>query len=287
MRLSVLAMAGISLALGGCIAEDDPETVVNEQGETVTDPTVALNGFWDGVLNEGATSEANMRVLIYNGNLYAVDENSGYYGTTVLDDSDQMAVMALTSYALSAASDTDAEQYIANGSEHEVDFDVQLASISSSNDSLFGGFSIDGTASGNVELTRDGTWRNNAPLSKLTLTGKWTATGYEMVMSSSAAGVSFTGVTTDDSGCQFTGSISTLDTDYNLYRVSMTERSSCPDFNENSASGYAGFNTDGELEFYLRKDPDLLFMTFAPPADSTDTTDTTTDTTDTTDTTTE
>ncbi len=266
MRLSVLAMAGISLALGGCIAEDDPESVVNEQGETVTDPTVALNGFWDGVLNAGATSEANMRVLIYNGNFYAVDENSGYYGTTVLDDSDPMAVMALTSYALSAASDSDAEQYIANGSEHDVDFAVQLASISSSDDSLFGGFSIDGTASGNVELTRDGTWRNNAPLSKLTLTGKWTATGYEMVMSRSAAGVSFTGVTTGDSGCQFTGSISTLDTDYNLYRVSMSERSSCPDFNENGASGYAGFNSNGELEFYLRKDFDLLFMTFTPPA---------------------
>ncbi|WP_296981573.1 hypothetical protein, partial [Thalassolituus sp. UBA1505] len=162
--LSTLSLIS-ALLLTGCLAEED-KSVTNEQGEDVNDVTAALNGFWDGVLNAGATSEANMRVLIYNGNLYGLDENNGYYGTLVLNPDDETAIAALTSYALSTDSEADAEMFIANGSEAEVDLDVQQASIAATNDSLFGSFSIDGTASGNIEMTREDTWTDNAPLSK-------------------------------------------------------------------------------------------------------------------------
>lgn len=279
MRLFSLLITSAALLLGGCIAEDNKNDITNEQGDVVSDPTLTLNGFWDGALNAGATSAEALRVLIYNGNFYALGQNEGYYGTLVLNGSDDTVVGVLKSYTLNANSDASALQMVADGVESDIDLDMQRASLSAVDDSLFGGFSVDGSPAGNIELTDDGTWTTNSPLSKLSVVGKWTATGsasYELVMTRSGAGITFTGVTTDASGCKFNGTISTLDVEYNLYKVSMASRSSCPAFNTTDASGYAGFNGSGQLEFYLRKGSDLLFMTFTPPATTTTTTTTTT-----------
>lgn len=268
MRLFPLLITSAALLLGGCIAEDKKSDITNEQGDVVSDPTLTLNGFWDGALNPGATSAEALRVLIYNGNFYALGQNEGYYGTLVLNGSDDTVVGVLKSYTLNTNSDATALQMVADGVESDIDLDMQLASLSAVDDSLFGGFSVDSSPAGNIELTGDGTWTVNSPLSKLTVVGKWTATGsasYELVMTRSDAGVTFTGVTTDASGCKFNGTINTLDVEYNLYKVSMASRSSCPAFNTTDASGYAGFNSSGQLEFYLRKGTDLLFMTFTPP----------------------
>jgi len=278
VRLSVLLVPGITLMLVGCIAEEDKASVTNEQGEPVSDPTLTLNGFWDGQINQ----TTDIRMLIYNGNVYARDSSNGYYGTTLLNNSTRWSSMALNATGITAADDT-AKAYAAEGSDLNYDLSLLLTSLFSSNDSLQGNLLIDGSTPGFVSVTRDGTWNNNARLSKLVKTGAWTAGDYQMVTNTAAGGVSFQGDATSTPGCTFSGLLTELETSHNLYGVSLTERSNCVAFNDMPASGYAGFNSDGDLEFYLRSDDSgsLLFMTFTPPAGTTTTTttDTTTDTT--------
>ncbi|MFC3679353.1 hypothetical protein [Bacterioplanoides pacificum] len=260
MRILILTAC---LTLGGCIAEDDPQDIINDQGDSVSDQTLSLSGFWDGQFNQST----DIRMLIYNGNVYALDGNNGYYGTVSLNSGDQTALINATAYALNSASDSTAEQLIADGNDAAYVLDTQLSSLFVSNDSLFGSYSIDGTSSGNIKLTRDGTWSNNSPLSALTVVGSWSASNHELVMTRAGSGVTFTGVSTatGNSGCNFRGRLETIDSNYNLYRAVLSSREDCPAFN-NSATGYAGFNSEGELEFYLRANNALLFMTFAPPA---------------------
>ena len=266
MRIFAL---GCVVLLAGCIAERDDD-IVNEQGNIVGSATLSLNGFWDGDY-DGA---GDLRVLIYEGVVYAVDDTNGYYGTLTFNTTDRTVPTNLTSYALNPLMNTAGSNRTADGAEAAYFWDVQLASITANNDSLFGGYSIDGTNTGNVQLTREGTWSDNSPLSKLTAAGKWTATGYELVFSGNTANsVTFTGVASPASGCIFRGNVTNLDPDNNLYRVVLTKQESCPAFNENNATGYAGFNADGDLEFYLRSNTgnSLYFMTFTPPAAATPT----------------
>ena len=270
MRLLSIVLTASALVLGGCIAEED-DPITNEQGEEVSDPTAALNGFWDGQFDQSGA----LRVLIYNGNVYALDETNGYYGTVVLDDDSQMATFALTAYTLSE-NDTSGNQYVADGSEEEFDLSGLLYSGESSDDTLVGDYSNDST-DGSFLLTDDGTWDNNSALS--TLAGKWTATGYEFYVETLSGKASFKGISTDASGCTFDGYFRLLDKAYSLYEVELTERKNCNAFNETDAEGYAAINADGELELYLRKDTDLLFMIYTAPATTTDDTTDETDTT--------
>lgn len=201
-HITLAACLAVALNLSGCVAEDEnKDKVTNDQGEQVSDQTVALSGFWNGQFNQ----TTDLRVLVYNGNLYGRDANNGYYGTISINANDQTSLAILTSFAMNSNSDTAAKQLIADGSSANYEFDTQLTSLAASNDSLFGSYNIDNTPTGNIQLTRDGTWDNNSPLSSLTRTGKWTATNYEMVITRAGDGATFTGVTTasSNSGCNF------------------------------------------------------------------------------------
>lgn len=283
----------ITMLLTACVAEDKKNTTTNDQGQSVTDATLTLSGFWNGQFD--ATTADSLRVLIYNGNVYGRDAGKGYYGTVTLNDSDQTVLVKATSYLMNSASDAPAKQLIADGASSSYELDTQVATLTKTNDSLFGSYSIDSTPTGNLQLTRDGTWDNNSPLSGLIKAGKWTATNHELVMTRAGEGVTFTGISTSTAGCNFRGRIENLDTNYNLYSATLTERENCPAFNNSNVSGFAGFNKDNALEFYFRNDNSMLFMTFTPPAEAaTDTsgdgagdgTDTAGDGTDTPDTTT-
>lgn len=257
-----------AIGLTGCIAERDTE-VVNEQGNNVGSATLSLNGFWDGEYD----GTAGLRVLIYDGVVYAVDGTSGYYGTLTFNTGDRTVPTNLTAYALNPLMNTAASNRVADGAESEYFWDVLLIVP---NNSLFGVYSINGTNRGNILLSREGTWSDNSPLSKLIVPGTWTATGYELAFSSiSNNAVTFKGVstTTPATGCNFEGRITNIDTNNNLYRVSLASQESCPAFNETNATGYAGFNEDDELEFYLRSSSgdSLMFMVFTPPAATTPT----------------
>ncbi|MBU2038402.1 MULTISPECIES: hypothetical protein [Oceanospirillaceae] len=274
MRAATLAIAATLLV--GCIAEEDKDKITNEQGVTVSDPTLALNGLWDGQFDQAGS----LRVLIYNGNVYGLDESRGYYGTALLNNDNRTATLALTGYTLSQ-NDTAAKQYVADGLNQDYSLNGLLYTVEAS-PQLVGDFE-NATGTGSFVLTDDGTWPNNSALSLLA--GKWTATGYEFYVEPLSSKASFKGISTDSSGCTFEGDITLLDKNDALYAVTLRERKNCPAFNETNASGYAVINSDGSLELYLRKDTDLLFMTFTAPVSSTpvetptDTTDTTTDTT--------
>lgn len=265
-KITLATCLALSINLTGCIAEDDDDEIVNDQGETITDQTASLSGFWNGQFNQ----TTDLRVLIYNGNVYGLDADNGYYGDIVLNAGNRTVIADLTAYALNTDSDSTAKQFIADGNEADYELDTQLSSLQATDDSLFGGYSVDGTSTGNILLTRDGTWENNSPLSALIKTGKWTATNYELVTTRAGERVTFTGVSTDsaNAGCIFRGELTTIDTNFNLYRATLSEREDCPAFNESEVPGFAGFNSDGDLEFYFRASNSLLFMTFTPPADA-------------------
>src|SRR5690606_40393470 len=108
----------------------------------------------------------------------------------------------------------------------------------------------------------------------LTSAGEWTNSSYALRFSSPAPKselVTFKAVAEPDSGCSFSGSLDLENGGRNnLYKVAISKRENCPAFNE-PASGYAGFNVDGNLEFYLRSNntSSLLFFSFTPPAGTT------------------
>lgn len=258
MRAAALAIA--TTLLVGCIAEEDKDKITNEQGVTVTDPTLALNGLWDGQFDQAGA----LRVLIYNGNVYGLDESRGYYGTALLNRDNGTATLALTSYALSQ-NDTAAKQFVADGLNQDYSLNGLLYTVGTS-PQLVGDFE-NATNTGSFVLTDDGIWPNNSALALLA--GKWTATGYEFYVQPQSNKASFKGIGTGSSGCTFEGDITLLDKNFALYAVALRERKNCPAFNETNASGYAVVNSDSELEVYLRKDTDLLFMTFTAPVSST------------------
>lgn len=261
------AIATVCL-LGGCLADDKKDVVTapinNEQGQVITLPTVSLNGFWDG----GFDQQDDMRLLIFNGNVYARNAGSGFYGTVALDNDFLRATMTLEALALNVnSSDTD-RQWIADGvrSDYSVD-ELQLYTLEARNDALQGAASVNGIDSRLLLLQRDGTWSSQATLAKLVRTGVWESNGYRLVTNNAINGVSFQGNSTTLISCSFSGVLQTLNTTNNLYSVTLNNRSSCPAFNDTSATGYAGFNAEGDLEFYLRNSSnELLFMTFTPPA---------------------
>lgn len=258
--MRAVALAVTTILLVGCIAEEDKDKITNEQGVTVSDPTLALNGLWDGQFDQAGS----LRVLIYNGNVYGLDDSRGYYGTALLNNDNRTATLALTSYALSQ-NDTTAKQYVADGLSQEYSLNGLLYTVDAS-PQVVGDFE-NALSTGSFVLTDDGTWPNNSALSLLA--GKWTATGYEFYVEPLSSKASFKGISTDSSGCTFEGDITLLDKNFALYAVALRERKNCPAFNETNASGYAVINTDSALELYLRKGTDLLFMTFAAPVSST------------------
>lgn len=269
MRPYFLLTALAAFILTGCIAEEDKNDVTNEQGETVADTTVAMNGFWDGQFDQAG----DLRVLIYNGNVYGLDENNGYYGTVLLNDDTSRATFALTAYTLTEA-DTTGNQYVADGPSEDYSLSGLLFSSTADDDTLVGDYEND-SLSGSFLLEDDGTWENNSDLDDLA--GKWTATGYEFYIQPLSGKASYKGISTDGTGCTFEGEITLMNDKEALYELTLTERKNCSGFNETDATGYAAVNVDGNLEVYLRKNNDLLFMIFTAPVTETATDDTATD----------
>jgi len=263
-NVRMLAMV-LTLRLAGCISESDELDPVNDQGERVSGATSSLNGFW----SSPAGSSSNVRALIYNGIVYAFDDSNGYYGSTDLL-SDGTTPTELFAYALNTASGIGPE-VVADGAPSDYLWDVLL---SGDNDVLFGPYSVNGVSQGNVRLEKDDTWGNQAPLRLLTSAGEWTNSSYALRFTSPAPKselVTFKAVAEPDSGCSFSGSLDLENGGRNnLYKVAISKRENCPAFNE-PASGYAGFNADGDLEFYLGSTDttSLLFFTFTPPAGTT------------------
>jgi hypothetical protein len=244
----------------GCIAEDKKdENPTNSEGETVDNTALALNGFWNGGFDQTET----LRVLIFNGDVYGLDEDKAFFGT-VESPSHEILEFDLVSYPL-ATNDPINNEFIADGSATQYLADSALLVNARQ---IVGTFSIGtvGTPS-DVFLENDETFPNNQSVASLTK-GKWTTSAYSMFISISGNfDVSSSDVT---KRCVFVGNFVNINTSNSLMAINI-RREGCVEFNGES-SGFAAINTEGELEIYSKMGSSLLFMTFTAPVSAGNTT---------------
>lgn len=242
--------------LFGCLAEEDEEDIVNDQGETVSDPTLRLNGLWDGQLDQAGS----IRVLIFNGNVLAFDAATGFYGTVLLDSGSATATMSLNGYSYTS-SDTEANQLIAGGSAEDYDLSGLLYPTSAEDDTLVGDYESD-IAPGGFVLANDGTWDRSSSLGAIK--GKWVSSGYELYLSEVNNELSFreVNISTPATGCTSRGTIKIINEEEVLYSLQLAERKNCTGFNVTNAPGYATVNVDGGLELFMRKGGELMYALY-------------------------
>lgn len=222
-----------------------------------------LNGFWNGGFEQTET----LRVLIYNGYVYALDEDKALFGT-VTSPSDEEVDFSLSSYPFSYEDTTNFE-FISDSTATSYTINGLLASSTL----IVGDYETSSRDYGALELINDGTFDSNSSLTSLA--GEWTTTDLVLNITSNGR---FLGVNNGtDKNCSFEGQISIINSANSLASLTMNRRN-CDDFNGDS-TGYAAINGDGELEFYSLMGSQLLFMTFALSTTNAETeTDTETDT---------
>lgn len=238
------------LLLSGCLAEDkkDPPPASSQ-----------LNGFWNGQFDQAGS----LRMLIYEGEVFARDANSSYYGSLSYSAANQRAALRLSSYALEL-NDADAKQYASTGAGLSVQLNG-LFYTGATLPQLIGDYQA--ASSGSFILTQDGTWSNPSALSYLA--GPWYTQGLDLRINGEAEGkaefkaisAQIAGAPAPQAGCTFSGELWLIDALHPLYRVKLTERKACSHINV-AAEGFAARNAEGALEFYLRSGSSLLFMSF-------------------------
>lgn len=253
--------------LSGCISvsSDDDSQITTENGTQVSSETLALNGFWDGQLDQAGT----WRLLIYNGMVLGMDESQGYYGVIDYAEASQTVSLTLDVYTFSS-SDSTAMQYLASGVAISNELNGLVFTETETFDTLVGDYENVST-NGSFLLTNDGTWSNGSNLGKLT--GAWSAGDHSLYITSLGSSASLKGISSAD-GCTFNGSIGLISKNINLYELLITERKNCTDYNSVDVPGYMTINSEGNLELYLYETDSLFFMTYS----SSSTTDTTEET---------
>lgn len=250
MRISVWLMA---LLLSGCIAvDDDDDNPRNSEGDEVDDTSLALNGFWNGGFDQTDT----LRILIYNGDVYALDDELGFFGS-VTSPADEEIDMTLTAYPF-AFDDENNNEYVADG----IAVNYTINGLQATLTSIVGSYETDKNDFGSFNIENDGSYTNNSSLTGLT--GQWTTTDLQLNVTSRGR---FLGVNTSaDSNCSFEGQFEIIDQRQSLMTFTVNRRN-CDDYN-GDATGLAAINADGELELYSRNGNALLFMKFSAPTGS-------------------
>lgn len=217
----------------------------------------ALNGFWNGQLDQGE----DMRMLVYNGEVFARDAQQGYYGNLTYNDYDLEAKITLNAKLFTTADETSNEFisastgpfYRLTGLYYQVETMPKLIGDYSS------------AVNGSFKFENDGTWKSSSSLTSLS--GKWQSNDAELYIqpNTNKSRYEFRKITpaTDINGCTYNGEIILLNSSNSLYQVNLKERKNCLGFNR-AGQGYAAINAEGDLEFYLRSGGSLLFMTFQP-----------------------
>lgn len=249
-----LSMLALSACVGSSSDDDDSLSAFGR-----------LSGLWDGQLDQNG----QVRLLVYRGEVFARDEDQGYYGSLLYSEYDQTASFRLNATGF-VQNDSEAKQFAAEGARQPYQLTGLLYSVDS-RAQLVGDYAS--TNYGTFVLTEDGSWAKGSALSRLV--GKWSALGlslwvnqslsdkveFQAIAQQAAVGTATPPATA--SACSFRGHIKLLHSANNLYAVNLVERKNCPAFNQ-SGSGFATINSDGELEFYLRAEHSLLFMSFHP-----------------------
>jgi hypothetical protein len=257
--LQLLFILFLLVLMTGCIAADknDDASPTNSEGEPVDKTALALNGFWDGGFEQTDT----LRILIFNGDVYGLDEDKAFFGT-VESPSDEEVDFSMTAYPF-AYEDAANFEFVADGTATAYSINGLLATSTT----LVGDFETDTAEFGALTLTNDATFSNNSSLTSLI--GKWTTTNLEMNITSSGR---FHGVNNGtDKNCSFEGQIDLISAGDSLLALVLNRRN-CDDFNGDS-SGFVAINGDGELELYSKMGNALLFMTFTAPTATDDASD--------------
>lgn len=256
--LTPLLVLILLVLMTGCIAEDKKdENPTNSEGETVDNTALALNGFWNGGFEQTET----LRVLIFNGDVYGLDEDKAFFGTVESPTAEEVD-FSVTAYPF-AYEDAANFEFVASGAATAYTINGLLATTTM----IVGDFETDTSAFGALSLINDATFSNNSSLTSLV--GKWTTTNLEMNITSRGR---FHGVNNGtDKDCSFEGQIDLINAGESLLALALNRRN-CDDFNGDS-KGFVAINVDGELELYSKMGSELLFMTFTAPAASGGTTD--------------
>jgi hypothetical protein len=240
----------VSLLLSACLPEEKEDTnPTNSDGIEVDDDSLALNGFWNGGLDQTET----MRLLIYNGDVYGLDADQAFFGTLESPSLEEVD-FALTAFPFSYE-DASNNEFVADGNTTSYTINGLLATRTT----VVGDYETDGGEFGSITIVNDGTFSNNSSLSSLT--GKWTTTDLEMNITSRGR---FHGVNNGtNKDCSFEGQFSLLNVGDALLALTINRRN-CDDFN-GDATGFAAINADGNLEIYSKMGSSLLFMTLNAP----------------------
>jgi len=247
-----LCVAASLVLLSACLPEEkEDKNPINSSGIEVDNASLALNGFWNGGFNQGD----KLKLLIFNGDVYGLDEDEAFFGTVA--SSSATFNFDLLAYPLSHE-DSVNNEYVADGIAVTYTIDdgrlfnygqLEIAASFDTNNGLLG----------ELNVINDASYSKNSSLSSLV--GLWTTADYQLRIDGQG---NYIIQDTTDSGCVSNGKINLIDSNNSLMALIIT-RKKCDDFN-GSATGFAAINTDGELEFYSKMSSSLLFMTFMPPA---------------------
>jgi hypothetical protein len=248
----ILSFLALTTACIGEDKDDDQPAPTNSDGDVVDNTALTLNGFWNGGFEQTET----LRMLIFNGDVYALDEDKAFFGT-VESPSEEEVDFTLTSYPFSYEDAANFE-FVADG----VATIYTINGLLATNTSLVGDFETDASEFGALVLANDGIYSTNSSLTSLI--GKWTATDLEMNITSRGR---FHGVNNGtDKDCSFEGQIDLINSANALLAITLNRRN-CDDFNGDS-TGFVAINVDGELELYSKMGSALLFMKFTAPSAS-------------------
>ena len=257
--LQTLCVLLILVLLTACIGDDkdDDPAPTNSDGDPVDNTALSLNGFWDGGFEQTDT----LRVLIFNGDVYGLDEDKAFFGT-VESPAEEEVDFSVIAYPFSYEDATNFE-FVADGAATAYTINGLLATTTT----LVGDFETDAAEFGALALTNDVTFSNNSSLTALI--GKWTTTDLEMNITSRGR---FHGVNNGtDKDCSFEGQIDLINAGDSLLALTLNRRN-CDGFNGDS-TGFVAINGDGELELYSKMGSSLLFMKFTAPTATGGTTD--------------
>lgn len=239
--------------LVGCLPEEDKkkDSVKNDAGDTVSSEELKLNGFWAGEFDQAG----KVRALIYNGNIYALDEDKSFSGTVKNPQDDDLSI-SLNSYAFTDE-DTNNNEYTSEGTATTYEIEGLLATTNS----IVGTYQTSGGGFGNLTLAKEESWENNSSLTALV--GKWTTTDLEMNITSKGQFLGFSKA--DGNNCSYNGKIELIDAAKILMKSTIT-RKNCSSAN-GEFDGYMAVTDDKELELYASNSAgNLLFMRFSAPA---------------------
>lgn len=116
----------------------------------------ALNGFWNGQLDQGE----DMRMLIYNGEVFARDAQQGYYGNLTYNDYDLEAKITLNA-KLFTTTDEMSNEFIAASAGPFYTLTGLYYQVEAM-PKLIGDYSS--TVNGSFGFKNDGTWENSSSL---------------------------------------------------------------------------------------------------------------------------